>query len=211
MNEVFDFIFGPYKTYSNLNIILEIIAATFGILSVVYSKKNSILVYPTGIISTAIYVYLLYQWHLYGDLIINAYYFYMSIYGWVLWSRKDATDNEALKITRMNVSDYQKSVLIFIFSVIFVSIVYIYFDKFTEWWAYVDTFITGLFFIGMWLLAKRKLENWIFLIIGDIIAIPLFFLKGYALSAILYLFLTIIALFGYSAWKKILYKEKQLQ
>jgi nicotinamide mononucleotide transporter len=210
MHEIFDFLFSQYKGYSTLHIILEAVAATLGVFSVVYSKRNNILVYPTGIISTAIYTYLLFKWNLYGDMIINAYYFIMSIYGWLLWSKKDA-DSEVLKISAMHHKDYINSIIIFVVSVIFVSGVYVYSNMFSYWWAYVDTFITGLFFVGMWLLAKRKIENWIFLIVGDIIAIPLFFYKGYTLSSILYVFLTIIAIYGYLAWKKILHSSAQTQ
>ena len=210
MPEIFDFLFAQYKEYSNVYIVLESTAVLFGIFSVVYSKKNNILVYPTGLISTAIYVYLLFVWDLYGDMIINAYYFAMSIYGWILWSRKDSHHDE-LKISSMNAKDYLISAAIFIFSVIFVSGVYVYDDKFTYWWAYVDTFITGIFFVGMWLLAKRKVENWLFLIVGDIIAVPLFFLKGYTLTSILNIVLTIIAIYGYLAWKRTLHSEKQPQ
>lgn len=211
MSEIFNFLFAQYREYSTVHIILECVAVVFGIFSVVYSKKNSILVYPTGIINTFIYVYLLFQWDLYGDMIINAYYFSMSIYGWMLWSRKDSAHHNLLKISSMNTKDYLISALIFIFSVIFVSGVYAYDDKFTYWWAYVDTFITGLFFVGMWLLARRKVENWLFLIAGDVIAIPLFFLKGYTLTSILNIVLTIIAIYGYIAWKRILLSERQEQ
>jgi len=211
MSEIFNFLFAQYREYSTVHIILECVAVVFGIFSVVYSKKNSILVYPTGIISTFIYVYLLFQWDLYGDMIINAYYFSMSIYGWMLWSRKDSAHHNLLKISSMNTKDYLISALIFIFSVIFVSGVYAYDDKFTYWWAYVDTFITGLFFVGMWLLARRKVENWLFLIAGDVIAVPLFFLKGYTLTSILNIVLTIIAIYGYIAWKRILLSERQKQ
>jgi nicotinamide mononucleotide transporter len=210
MTEIINFLFGQYREYTTAHIVLEAIATTFGIFSVVYSKKNNILVYPTGLISTAIYVYMLFQWSLYGDLIINAYYFYMSIYGWLLWSKKDNTNHDLLKITAMTRSDRAISTAIFLCSVIGVSIVYVYFDKFTYWWAYVDTFITGLFFVGMWLMARRKVENWLFLIAGDIIAVPLFFLKGYTLTSILNIVLTIIAIFGYLSWKKILQSEKQI-
>lgn len=210
MAEIFDFLFGQYSDYSTLFIILEFIAMSFGIVSVVYSKNNNILVYPAGLVSTLIYVYLLYKWDLYGDMIINAYYFIMSVYGWYLWSKKGAGEVAILKISRMNAKDYLISAAIFVFSFIFVSGVYLYDNKFTYWWAYVDTFISGLFFVGMWLMAKRKIENWIFLIIGDIIAVPLFFLKGYTLTSILNIVLTIIAVYGYLAWKRKLVQENQL-
>lgn len=204
MHEIFEFLFGQYRGYQTIDIVLEIVAVVFGIFSVIYSAKNNILVYPTGLVSTAIFVYLLYKSSLYGDMIINAYYFYMSVYGWLLWNRKDEAGTAELKITRMTAKDNVVIMRIFVVSVIFVAFVYHYDGKFIYWWAYVDTFITGLFFIGMWLLAKRKLENWLFLIVGDIIAVPLFYLKGLTFTSILNIVLTIIAIFGYLAWKKTL-------
>ncbi len=209
MNDFFSLLFSQYSEYETSAIVLEVTATLFSIFSVLFSVRNNILVYPTGLISTGIYVYLLFQWDLYGDLIINAYYFYMSIYGWLLWSRKDSHNKDLIKITTMTAKDNVKCIQIFIGSVIFVSGVYVYFDKFTYWWAYIDTFITGLFFIGMWLLAKRKIENWLFLVAGNIIAIPLFFYKGYTVTSILYIFLTTVGLIGFFAWKKILHTEKQ--
>jgi len=209
MGEIFDFLFAQYKDYSTLHITLEAIATIFAVFSVIYSWKNNVLVYPTGLISTGIFVYLLLQWNLYGEMIINAYYFYMSIYGWMLWSKKDSTNHDVLKISAMNADDRVKSVIIFTLSIIGISAVYIYFDKFTSRLSYIDTFITGLFFVGMWLMAKRKIENWLFLIVGDMIAIPLFFIKGYTLTSLLNVILTVIAIFGYMSWKKTLLSEKQ--
>ena len=88
MSPLFEFLFEQYSGYAAMYIIFEIIAVFFGFLSVWYAKKNNILVFPTGIISTAIFVYLLYNWALLGDMMINAYYFVMSIYGWYIWTRK---------------------------------------------------------------------------------------------------------------------------
>lgn len=207
MGELYNFLFSQYKDYSALHIVLEVAASLFGALSVVYSARNSILVYPTGIVSTVIFTYMFYTWDLYGDMIINAYYFIMSIYGWMLWSKKN-NHEEVLKITTMTAKDNLKCIQIFIVSVIFVAGVFIYDDKFTYWWAYVDTFTTGLFFVGMWLLAKRKIENWIFLIVGDIIGIPLLFYKGATITSIFYIFLTAVAFIGYFAWKRTLHTQK---
>ena len=206
MTEIYDFLFSQYSEYSSLDIWLEAIACFFGALSVNYSARNSILVYPTGIISTVIFTYMFWQWSLYGDMIINVYYFFMSIYGWLLWSRKDKIDDDYLKITKMTTKDNLKCVQIFIASVIFVAGVFIYFNKFSYWWAYVDTLTTGLCFVGMWLLAKRKIENWIFLIVADIIAIPLLFYKGATFTSIFYIYLTTVAIIGYYSWKKKLHK-----
>jgi nicotinamide mononucleotide transporter len=210
MHEIANFLFSQYKDYSTWQIVLEAIAVLLGIASVVYSKNNSILLYPTGLASTIIYIYLLYDWELYGDLIINLYYFYVSIYGWILWGKRYENGNDYLKITIISRRDYLICAFIFIFSLIFVTGIYVFLDRFDRWWAYADILMTGLLFVGTWLLAKRKLENWLFLIAGDIIAIPLFYLKGYTLTSILNLFLTLIAVYGYIAWKKTLHDKRPI-
>ena len=205
MSHLFDTLFGQYSGYDNIDIALEIIGVIFGFLSVWYSKQNKIWVYPTGMVSTSIFVYLLLKWGLLGDMMINGYYFIMSIYGWYIWTRKvDSTHNTP--ITETTNKEKKLSVIIFILTLIFVYIIYQYFDKWTSWVAYVDTITTGIFFVGMWLMARKKLENWIFWIIGDIISVPLYFYKGLTFTSIQYFVFTIIAFYGYLAWKKNLNK-----
>ena len=207
MNEIFNFFFGQYFEYETLDIVLEIIAVIFGFLSVWYSKQNKIWVFPTGMISTSIFVYLLFKWGLLGDMMINGYYFIMSVYGWYIWTRKiDETHNTPISTTTKK--EKLMSVGIFIATMIFVFIVYKTFDKWTSWVAYVDTITTAVFFVGMWLMAKRKIENWIYWIIGDIISIPLYFYKGFTFTSLQYLGFTFIAIFGYLAWKKHLNKSR---
>jgi nicotinamide mononucleotide transporter len=206
MTEIFDFFFGQYKEYSVIDITLEIIAVIFGFLSVWFSKQNKIWVFPTGMISTAIFVYLLLKWELLGDMMINAYYFIMSIYGWYIWTRK-VDDSHVTQISTMTKKEKKTSILIFLATILFVYLVYTYFDKWTSWVAYVDTFTTAIFFVGMWLMAKRKVENWLFWIVGDIISIPLYFYKGFTFTSLQYLGFTFIAIFGYLTWKKSLHKN----
>ena len=201
MGEIFEFFFGQYAEYETIDIVLEIIAVIFGFLSVWFSKQNNILVFPTGMISTAIFVYLLLKWTLLGDMMINAYYFIMSIFGWYVWTRKvDATHVTPISYTTRKEHGY--SVLIFTATLVFVYIVYKSFDKWNDWTAIADTFTTAVFFVGMWLMAKRKIENWLYWIVGDIISIPLYFYKGFTFTSFQYLIFTLIAIFGYFAWKK---------
>jgi nicotinamide mononucleotide transporter len=203
-----EYLFAQYKNYPTYEIVLEITAVIFGLLSVWYAKKDTILVFPTGLINTSIYVFLLWKWSLLGDMMINGYYFVMSIYGWYYWTRKK--DNEvAYPISKISKKEKKRSILIFIITVIFVIVIYLIFNKFTNWMSYVDTFITGIFFVGMWLMAKRKIENWIFWILGDLLSIPLYFAKGYTFTSIQYVLFTIIAIFGYLEWKKILNNNLQ--
>lgn len=201
MQPIFDFLFEQYYGYPTLFIVLEIIAVIFGFLSVWYSKQENILVYPTGIVSTVIFVYLLWQWQLLGDMLINVYYSSMSIYGWYLWTRKvDAV--HFIPITTTTKTENIRSVFIFLGTALFTYAVYEYFDKWDSWTAYVDTFTTAIFFVGMWLMAKKKLENWIYWIIGDIISVPLYFYKGLTFTSLQFLLFTIIAIYGYRTWKR---------
>jgi nicotinamide mononucleotide transporter len=199
------YFFLQYKEYETVDIVLEIVAILFGLVSVLFAKKNNILVYPTGIISTILFVYLLNKWGLVGDMLINGYYTTMSIYGWYIWTRKKE-DQPEFPISKMTIKEYYQGIVIFILTLLFVVFVYEYFDKFTNWAAYVDTFTTGIFFVGMWLMAKRKIENWIFWIIGDLVSIPLYFYKGYTFTSLQYVLFTIIAIYAYLEWKKYLTK-----
>lgn len=209
MNHIFDFLFGQYSDYNTIDIVLEIVAVIFGFLSVWFSKENKIWVFPTGMISTIIFVYLLLKWELLGDMMINGYYFIMSIYGWYIWTRKvDAT--HVTPISVMTTKEKTASMAIFIATIVFVFVVYKSFDKWTSWVAYVDTLTTAIFFVGMWLMARRKIENWIFWIIGDIISIPLYFYKGYTFTSLQYLGFTVIAIFGYLAWKQSIIEQKTI-
>ncbi|MDG2152136.1 MAG: nicotinamide riboside transporter PnuC [Polaribacter sp.] len=207
MSEIFDFFFSQYKTYTTTDTTLEIIAVVFGFLSVWFSKLNKIWVFPTGIISTSIFVYLLLKWELLGDMMINGYYFIMSIYGWYVWTRK-VDEKQVTPISSISLKEKRTAFILFITTLIVVFIVYKTFDKWTSWVAYADTFTTAIFFVGMWLMAKRKIENWLFWIAGDIISVPLYFYKGLTFTSLQYLGFTFIAIFGYIAWKKSLYKNQ---
>ena len=206
MTEVFDFLFSQYKEYSTTDTVLEIVAVIFGFLSVWFSKQNKIWVFPTGMISTAIFVYLLLKWELLGDMMINGYYFIMSVYGWYIWTRK-VDENHVTPISRVTKKEKITSIYIFFSTLLFVFIIYKIFDKWTSIIAYIDTISTAIFFVGMWLMAKRKIENWLFWIAGNIISVPLYLYKGFTFTSFQYLGFTFIAIFGYLAWKKSLNKN----
>ncbi|MDO4729188.1 MAG: nicotinamide riboside transporter PnuC [Bacteroidota bacterium] len=194
-------IFDQYMSYSKIDIILELTAVVFSIISVVYSKKNNIKVYPYGIVSVLIYLYLFYKWELLGELLIYIYYLMMSVYGWVLWGNNKK--GNYLKISKLNKKDVVGAVAVLTMSLLLVITVYYKTDKLKEWWATVDIVTSSIFFVGMFLLAKRKLEHWLVLLAGNILCVPMFYHKGYAFTAILYLMYTIIAIVGYLEWKKV--------
>ena len=208
MDQIFDFLFSQYSSYSPSFIYLELFAVIMNITSVVYAKQNNILVYPTGLIGTGIFVYILLNFSLLGDTIINAYFFSMSIYGWYFWSRKK--DEVFInQVSTINRNEIKYLFILAISSLIFIYFVYDYFDKWNNWTAYVDNITTAIFFVAMWLMARRKIESWIFWIIGDLITVPLYFYKGLTISSIQYIIFLILAVLGYISWKKILHKNQQ--
>ena len=186
-------------------IILEIIAFLFGIISVVYAKKENILVYPTGIICTVITVYLLSQWNLYGDLIINIYYTIMSVYGWWNWNRLK-NDNSRIEITYTSFKERITALVLFVLTIIVTYTVYIFNITTIELVNYIDIFTSGIFFVAMWFMANKKIESWIFWIVGDLITIPLYAYRGLGMLSLQYLIFTILAIQGYNQWKKSLVK-----
>ena len=206
MNELIHQLFQQYSSYSDIDVGLEIFAVFFGFLSVWFSKNNNVLVFPTGLINTSIFVYLLLKWELLGDMIINIYYFIVSIYGWYYWTRK--SDNKYFTpISKTNSNDYKIILIIAFLSAIFVCLVYTYYDKWSGIVSYVDILTTSIFFVGMWLMAKRKIESWIFWIIGDIISVPLYVYKGLVFTSFQYFIFTFIAVAGYYKWKSIYIKK----
>ncbi|WP_312422841.1 nicotinamide riboside transporter PnuC [Epilithonimonas sp.] len=210
-----------YQSYETYLIVLEIIATIFGLLSVYFSIKKNIWVYPTGIISTVLFIYIMFVFGLLGDMLINVYYTVMSIYGWILWS-KSSEDHIHVEVKKASKNDWSFGSALFLGSLLFVGLIY-YFKPFIDnqfsmegvklglyhldWANYTDIVTTSLFLVGMYFMAKRNLENWIFWIVADIICVPMMLYKGLGFTALQYLIFTAMAIVGYLEWKKNLVKS----
>ncbi|PWN66251.1 nicotinamide riboside transporter PnuC [Chryseobacterium oncorhynchi] len=221
---LYDLFVKPYESYDFLQIMLEASGAIFGTLSVYFSIKKNIWVYPTGIISTLIYVYILFNFGLLGDCLINVYYSVMSVYGWILWA-KNSEDHVHVEVTWATKKEWVYAVILFVLSLVLVTVIYYYKpyidNKFSmegtslglyhlDWANWMDIFTTSIFLVGMWFMAKQRIENWIFWIIGDFICIPMMIFKGLGITSVQYLVFTIMAILGYLSWKKS-FKEKKVQ
>lgn len=212
-----DWLFAQYQDYTPILMGLELIASVFGLVSVWLARRGSIWVFPIGLVSTALYVYLLWQWQLFGDMLINAYYSLMSIYGWLNWSKNKQTQQVIIEKTTKK--EWQSLGLIAFTTFVFVATIY-YFKPFINnyfsfdnislgfanfiWTDYVDILTTGLFLVAMLLMAKRKIEHWVVWIIADAISVPLYFYKGLIFTSFQYILFTIIAIFGYISWQKMI-------
>jgi nicotinamide mononucleotide transporter len=179
--------------------LLEIIAVVFGLLSVWYSKKVNILVFPTGIVSVLIYVYICFIAKLYADMGINGVYFIMSVYGWYHWTRKP----EGKLVVPVQFAGLKLNIISAVATLFSFGVLSYVLSNFTDsnvpYW---DSFTTAIFIVGMLLMALKKVENWIYWIIGDVVSIPLYFYKGLVFTSLQFTIFLIIAVVGYVAWRK---------
>ena len=206
MGEVYDFFLNSYSDYSRVDIILEFLAFWFGIISVVFAKKQNILVYPTGIICTIITMFLMYKVSLLGHILVNLLYTIISFFGWWNWSRKENNDL-VVKVSKFTSNDLSKSLLIFFFIVFVAYFAHDFFaTNFEGQIKELDILTSGIFVTAMWLMANKKLENWILWIIGNVITIPLYLSSDKIILSIQYVIFTILAVQAYIEWKKSLSK-----
>jgi nicotinamide mononucleotide transporter len=178
--------------------LLQWMAVILGVAEVLLARANKILLYPAGIVSTLLSIYILYQVGLFAESLLNIYYVVMSIYGWWHWVSKK--NYPPVKISYCSRTEWLivTGIVIGAFSLLA-----FWLDRFTSsnfpvW----DAWVSATAWAGMWLLAKRKIENWLLLNVSNAFAIPLLFYKQLPLYAGLTIFLFVVAISGYIDWKK---------
>jgi nicotinamide mononucleotide transporter len=183
---------------------LEFIAVVSGIASVWYSRAENILVYPVGLINTIIYIFISLKGSLFGEASVNLYYTIMSVYGWILWAKKDQQQQHVVLITFSSSKEWVQQLLFFtaFYIVIFFSLSYLKNNFSTGAIPWADAFASATAFTGMWLMAKKKVESWYWWIATNIASIPLYFVKQYAFTSVYYLILLILAVMGLFSWQQ---------
>lgn len=183
--------------------LLEFIGVIAGIGSVWFSRKENILVYPVGLVNTIIYVYISLKGSLFGEASVNMYYTIMSIYGWVLWAKKNEQHEKVLHITYSSVKDWLHQLLFFaaFYIAIFTALLFLKHVFYSNTIPYADAFASATAYTGMWLMAKKKVESWWWWIATNIASIPLYFIKGYVFTSVQYIVLLVLAIMGLLSWR----------
>jgi nicotinamide mononucleotide transporter len=183
---------------------IEYIAVFAGIISVWFSRKENILVYPIGLVNTIFYIYLSFTQGLIGEASVNLYYTIMSIYGWIWWSRKDKDHHTVLHITYSSKKEWIQQLAFFgiFYILIFTALHYLQKSFYPNAIPWADALASASAYTGMWLMAKKKLESWIWWIITNIASVPLYFVKGYVFTSVYYVVLLILAIGGLAEWRK---------
>ena len=187
---------------------LEFIAVLAGILSVWFSRQENIWVYPTGLVNTIIYIYLSFKSSLFGEASVNFYYTVVSIYGWVLWAKKDRNEQHVLRITSSSGREWMHQVgfFSFFYVTVFCALTWLKKDFAPQAIPWADAFASATAYTGMWLMAKKKVESWHWWIATNFASIPLYFVKHYVFTSVYYLILLVMAISGLIEWSR---KAKQ--
>ena len=192
---------------------IEAIAVISGIVSVWYCRKENILVFPTGLLNTTIYIYLSLKGHLLGEASVNLYYTIMSLYGWYLWTRKNQTNQELiLQITHSHTQERIQQFLFFagVYAIIYFALVYLKQSFAPEAIPWADALASASAYTAMWLMAKKKVESWFWWVVTNIASIPLYFIKGYTFTSVQFIVLLILAIAGWIEWSKKANQAKNL-
>ena len=189
----------------------EYIAVFAGVISVWFSRKENIWVYPTGLINTIIYIYLSFKFHLVGEASVNFYYTVMSVYGWWLWAKKDQQQRPVIHISFSDKKEWIQEIIFFL--AFYVSLFFIltylqrqYFPGAIPW---ADALASATAYTGMWLMARKKVESWWWWIGTNIASIPLYYVKGLVFTSVYYVVLLVLAVFGLIEWRRKAKARKQ--
>lgn len=183
---------------------LEYIAVISGIVSVWFSRKENIWVYPTGLINTTFYIYLSFKGSLFGEATVNLYYTIMSIYGWYIWTRKNQQHEHVVNITWSSRKEWLQEIGFFagFYIIIFGALTYLKRDFSPGAIPWADALASASAFTGMWLMARKKVTSWYWWVITNIASIPLYFVKDYVFTSVYYVILLIMAFWGLAEWSK---------
>lgn len=185
--------------------LLEWIGVGFGVAQVLLARANKIWLYPCGIISVAVSIYIFYRAGLFAESGLNVYYLVMSFYGWWLWIKRKG--QPPLQVGWSTKREWLITAGIVVLGFVLLYLILAHFTSSTvpAW----DAWVSATAWAGMWLLARRRIENWVLLNISNLFAIPLLFHKGLPLYGLLTIFLFIVAILGYLEWRKILKQQNQ--
>jgi len=185
---------------------IEGIAVVFGIISVLYSRAANVLVYPTGLVNTTLYIYLCMESWLFAEASVNFYYTIMSIIGWYAWADRRADGQAALAISRSSVREWWQATGFAAGAWLVLYLILACFTKSTV--PVADAFASATAYTAMWLMTRKKTENWIWWIITNFASIPLYFSKGLVFTSFQYIVFLLLAILGLIEWNKKLREQE---
>lgn len=179
---------------------IEILGVITSLIYLYFSVRQHIWLWPFGIISSALFIYIFYINRFYADMSLQGYYLLISIYGWYHWARgKRPEDSDKLPVTRIRLSTALILFIIFILLWLLIAVLLIHLTDSDVPWG--DAFTTAGSIVATWMLARKILEHWIIWVIVDAVSVGLYLYKDMYPTVILYFIFTVIAVIGFYKWK----------
>ncbi len=179
---------------------IEIVGAVIGLLYLYLEYGANKWLWPVGIIMPVVYVWIFFQSKFYADMGVNIYYFFASIYGWIYWTRHKQQQEEELPVT--HIPRRHLLPLVAVGAALFAAIAFILVRYTDSPVPYGDSFTTALSILGMWLLARKHVEQWLFWFMVNVVSSGLYLWKGLYPTSILFAIYSVISVFGYFKWKR---------
>lgn len=188
--------------------IVEIVGTISGLLFLYLEIKQNKWLWPVGLLTSAMYIYVFFIAKLYADMSLQFYYLFISIYGWIAWSRGKQADKKELAVSKLTPVLFGKLVLVS--GVIYAVIAYVLVNFTDGAIPYWDAFTTALSIVATWMLARKILEQWLFWVVVNSVSFGLYIYKDLKFTAILFFFYTTMAVVGYFQWKKDMQDQKTI-
>ena len=182
---------------------LELTGTIFGIAGVWLTVRENILCFPVGIVNVSLYALLFFQSKLYSDAILQIIYIGLLIYGWYEWIQKRG-NNKQLSVSR---TSRMLTYYLLAAGIMATFLIGTFFRYNTDAsLPYIDSLTTSMSLIAQWMVARKKIENWLVWIVADIIYVSMYVYKHLYLTSVLYFIFIILAVIGWIEWKKDLQK-----
>jgi len=181
---------------------VEVSGTISGLAYLYFSIRQSILTWPLGLLSSALYVYVFFVSKFYADMGLQFYYVVISIYGWYAWLHGNGNSNNhgELKVSRTSFILWVK--LFIVNLLLYVGIAYILINFTDSPVPYWDSFTTALSIVATWMLARKKLEHWLLWVVIDAVSLGLYIYKGLYATTVLFFVYTVMAVVGFIEWRK---------
>ncbi|MGC9471037.1 MAG: nicotinamide riboside transporter PnuC [Bacteroidales bacterium] len=192
----------------HLNLVVEIFGAVTGLIYLYFSIRQNIWLWPLGIFTSSVYIYVFFASKFYADMGLQGYYLVVSIYGWYHWLH-GTSGNRSDDLPVSRTSRRQWVVLLIITLVLFVLMAWVL-ERFTDsdvprW----DAFTTAASITATWMLARKLLEHWLIWVVVDAVSMGLYVYKGLYPTVGLFAVYTLMAVKGYVEWKKDLLQQNK--
>jgi nicotinamide mononucleotide transporter len=184
---------------------IEILGVLTGLIYLYFSVKQIIWLWPFGILTSLLYMYVFYNAGFYADMSLQIYYFFISIYGWFHWLKGNKDSSRGLKVSSISKKEWLIYILITILLTIIFGVIlsHLHGSNLPYW----DAFTTSASVIATWMLARKIIENWLWWVVIDIVSLGMYLYKGLYPTLLLFAFYTTMAIIGYLQWKKDLKTE----